>query len=134
MVGPDLESVFYASDLAISPSFETDDTLFVANKTSLFRSTNGGDTWQKVFDYCLGCGNYDPWVVLSPDFASDNTLFTSKVRGGVFRSADGGETWQQVSLGSADAKIPDFVYSLHFPGDSTTFVITEDGLFRRSGF
>ena len=31
-------------------------------------------------------GNFTPWVVMSPNFGTDNTLFTSKVCEGVFRT------------------------------------------------
>jgi len=32
-------------------------------------------------------------VVISPDFATDHTLFASGVKRGLFRSEDGGATW-----------------------------------------
>ena len=59
--------------LEFSPDFARDNTLYLGTWDGLFRSTDRGDSWQR-----LGQGLNETWtevVVLSPDFASDNTLF-----------------------------------------------------------
>jgi hypothetical protein len=93
-------------------------------------------------------GNFEPWVVVSPSFATDDTLFTSKVCGGLFRSIDGGDTWQEVSQqftvpaialspGYHTCDPPGFrslVFSPSFTTNSNLFVWTEVGIFQLSNF
>ena len=85
---------------------------------------------------------------MSPNFGTDNTLFTSKVCEGVFRSKDRGETWEDVTSqllfplidlvpGHHSCDPPGF-RTLVFPSPSTTdntvFVWTEVGISQLSDF
>ena len=77
--------------LVMSPSFSADGTLYAAAHDGLLRSNDRGETWQKVYSYDgVLEGNFEPWVAVSPTFATDNTVYTSKVCGGVFRSTGRG--------------------------------------------
>ena len=133
--------------LVISPSFGTDGTLYAATKDGLLRSSDQGANWQNVYSYDeVSEGNFSPWVALSPNFATDNSLFTSKVCGGLFRSSDRGETWQEVGesfdvpgldqySGHHTCDPPGFtslVFSPSYTSDKAVFVWTEAGLFQLS--
>ena len=87
------------SDLAISPAFAQDQTLFAAAyRGGLFRSTDGGERWVPLSDRYRPKEAHDQSpgvVVLSPDYGRDRTLFVSHY--GLQRSTDGGETWTRVS-------------------------------------
>ena len=135
--------------LVVSPSFSTDGTLYAATLDGLLRSTDQGYTWRKVYSYDQVLeGNFEPWVVLSPNFVRDKTVFTSKVCEGVFRSTDGGETWREVTLALTVPSMalslrhhvcdpPGFTslaFSPSFAADSTLFVSTEVGIFQLSNF
>ena len=135
--------------LVISPSFATDGNLYAATLDGLLRSTDRGDTWKEVYSYDeVLDGNFPPWVAISPNFAVDSTLFTSKVCEGVFRSTDGGDTWRDVSRQltvPAIALSPDYhtcdpsgftslVFSPSFTDDSTLFVWSEVGIFQLTEF
>lgn len=134
--------------LVLSPSFGADGTLYAANLDGLLRSTDRGDAWEVVYSYDeVAEGNFEPWVALSPNFATDHTLFTSKVCGGVYRSNDGGDTWREVSqeLTVPEAALspahhtcdPPGFTSLVFPqpsaANSGVFVWTEVGVFEQTG-
>jgi photosystem II stability/assembly factor-like uncharacterized protein len=97
-VSPRLERVVAVT---VSPDYDADRTVFAATgylaahgmqAGHVYRSTNGGDTWQKmpglVFLQALA---------LSPDYAHDQTVFAVSAypypAAGVYRSTDGGETW-----------------------------------------
>jgi photosystem II stability/assembly factor-like uncharacterized protein/DNA-binding beta-propeller fold protein YncE len=105
-------------DLAISPNFASDQTLFAtARRGGLYRSTDGGQTWQRLTDRYLPQEPYPQapqGVCLSPTYAQDHTLFV--LHEGLHRSIDGGETWSQ-SL--ADMSSLDF--SPDFARDRTLF-------------
>lgn len=76
--------------LAISPDYGADHTLFVRTERALFRSEDGGATWTHssvgiVIDP-------DAALVFSPNYVVDRTMFVS-TRHGVFASSDSGATW-----------------------------------------
>jgi len=79
-----------------------------ARPSGLYRSEDGGLTWHDAYSSLkLQTPLPTVAVVLSPDFATDRTVFAG-VPGGILRSADGGHTWTAVQLPSP----PPFVYSL----------------------
>ncbi len=63
--------------IAFSPAFATDHTVFVGTEAGVFKSTNGGETWNPVntgltdLDFPIHC------VAVSPDFATDHTVFAA---------------------------------------------------------
>lgn len=79
--------------LALSPAFTTDQTIFalIGDGTALQKSTDGGQSWQSyhIGPEAIFNGSH---LAVSPDYATDNTLFTTGY-GTVHRSTDGGETW-----------------------------------------
>ncbi|MCS7039403.1 MAG: hypothetical protein RMN24_04575, partial [Anaerolineae bacterium] len=93
--GPGLMGVLAASitDIALSPAYSTDDTLFVARVSgvsiggSLFRSTDRGMSWQ-----LLKNAAYVGQVQVSPAFATDRRVFML-ADNRVHYSTDAGETW-----------------------------------------
>lgn len=86
------------ADIAVSPGYATDHTLFVATVTpeggELRRSTDRGDTWQVVHEF--GDSLYWFRIGLSPNFTVDSTLFAIGF-GAMQRSTDGGVTWETLS-------------------------------------
>jgi hypothetical protein len=101
---------YVALDLAVSPGFAMDHTLFAGGfrgtleGLGVFRSTDGGDTWQPASEGLRQLRIEA--VVLSPDYPGDGTLLAfsrSSVSDGpslqlVSRSTDRGRYW--TSLGS----------------------------------
>ena len=83
-------------DLAMSPAYREDGTLFAAENRLwgvgglLFKSTDRGASWRQVYA-SAGMGQ----IVVSPDFSADHTAFTLAYNR-VQRSTDGGETWAEL--------------------------------------
>jgi ligand-binding sensor domain-containing protein len=115
-------------DLEISPDFAHDHTLFVGGSQHLgwgvgvYRSTDGGDTWQGVWNGLNYLYVYD--VAVSPNYSKDGTLLAystyrrvgligqGSVGNAVFRSTDRGLTWSLVvsdtePIGSETLPTPD---------------------------
>ena len=84
--------------LALSPIFSQDETMFVIISDQLFRSTDGGSSWQKQVDGLDHRGLLSS-VALSPAYDSDKTIFLSSDADGVYRSQDGGTSWTKVNTG-----------------------------------
>ena len=94
----------------------------------MFRSTNGGDSWQQINQGLTGSYVLD--LSISPAFATDTTLFVAIEDGGIFRSTDRGDTWQQIKPEVDYKVIPALGLSPAFATDNTLFAGTVGGVFR----
>ena len=121
------------SDLAVSPDFAQDETLFAATSATdeglgIWKSDNGGRSWHMsshgLTDLAVGD------LAISPGFAADRTLFATARRGGLYRSTNSGETWQWLT----DRYLPQEPYpqaplgvflSPTYAQDRTLFVLHE---------
>jgi len=123
--------VVYA--LAASPAFERDGICFAARGSGLYRSTDGGATWQPAYA-SLGLDEAvpTPAVAVSPDFPSDHTVFAG-VAGAILRSYDGGQTWYASALPTPPPVVSCLAVSPDYARDGVVFAGTmEDGVFRSS--
>ncbi len=104
---------------------------FAARASGLYRSTDGGRSWQSAYASLALAGALPTTsVVTSPDFASDRTVFAG-VSGGVLYSLDGGDTWQSVELGAPPPMVSALVISPDFRRDGVLLAGSmEDGVFR----
>ncbi len=124
-----LQDVTYA--LACSPGFAQDGLCFAARASGLYRSADGGRTWQSAYT-ALSLTSPLPTmaVAVSPDFASDRTVLAG-VEGGILRSDDRGRHWETVSQPSPPPVITSLAISPHYAHDGLALAGTvEDGVFR----
>ena len=116
-----LQTDYRYQDLAVSPSFAADATVFVAMFEGVFRSSNGGVNWLQLdpmpLDLILG-------LDLSPTYAADSTLAIVKYGSGVTRSFDGGATWSQSTQGIEQPYLYDVKFTPSYPSDQTLFSTT----------
>jgi photosystem II stability/assembly factor-like uncharacterized protein len=104
---------------------------FAACGSGLYRSLDGGATWQDCY---AALAPEQPLVTtavaLSPAFAADRALFAGG-HGGVLRSHDGGATWHLALLPSPPPMVAALAVSPDFMRDGTLLAATlEDGIFR----
>ena len=88
--------------LAVSPAFVADSTLFATDGRSLvFRSIDGGGTWEEVSRIAQvgGASDADVWLSISPAYPADPTLWANVEGSGAYRSTDGGQTWEPFDPG-----------------------------------
>jgi photosystem II stability/assembly factor-like uncharacterized protein len=128
-----IEEIIYGFDAP--PDYALDEysshPCFAASSSGLYISSDNGRTWLSGYD-SLGLDNSLPTlaVVVSPNFKSDQTVFTG-IPGGVLRSIDGGQNWEHKAfptpppLFSALAISPDY-----FEDGIVLAGTTEDGIFR----
>ncbi len=117
--------------LAVSPEFAQDGLCFAACRSGLYRSKDGGETWQFSYDSLnLQSPLATLAVVMSPVFASDRSVFAG-APGGILRSVDAGETWNIAMLPSPPPLVSGLVISPYFDHDGVILAGTmEDGVFR----
>ena len=83
---------------------------------SVFRTTDGGETWESMWTPAV---NSNPTDV---EWVTDNLLFIAAGNGDLFRSLDGGNTWANVNPPTAA-----WLYSVQFINETTGFVTGESG-------
>jgi len=112
------------TDLAVSPTFSSDQTLFAIVRGNLLGSTDGGRRWRRLTQ---GLGVSEPTSILvSPAFARDHTLFAGS-QSGVYRSRDGGRHWKRCSLGLRNLAIDRLAISPRYPTLPVVLAATSRG-------
>ena len=75
------------------------DTLFVAAEAgAVYRSLDGGTTWQKVLSGYIGSF----WGGLT---AKDGTIYVTGMRGNIWKSTDKGASWTKLDTAAADQSV-----------------------------
>jgi photosystem II stability/assembly factor-like uncharacterized protein len=113
-------------DIALSPTFGTDHTVFAISRHRLLRSSNLGGTWAELVN---GLANdHTMHVAAAP--SDRNVLYASVELSGVYRSADQGSTWRRTAAqpGGSTA-IADLVVSLT-SRDTVFAQLTSGALYR----
>jgi len=99
----------------LEPSIKDPDTVYAGvEDAALFRSTDGGKTWQELSGL-RGHGSGSSWapgaggmclhtILLDP--SNPNRIFIAISSAGAFRTDDGGKTWKPINRG---------LHSLHIP-------------------
>ena len=117
-------------DIAFSPDYATDKTLFSSGLwTKFLRSTNGGNSWSI---HALGTEARGLTLLLSPNFGRDKTLFVGTQKGLLFRSTNGGKKLKQLPQlpWERGNDSPSMVISPAFAEDKTLYTVAETGVYR----
>ncbi len=114
--------------LAVSPNYVEDGTLFAGTaQDGMYCSTDRGVRWTAWNFGLLDLGVLS--VSISPDFASDETVFVG-TETGLFRSTNGGRAWREVGLSPDVAPVISLAISPRFAGGGALWAGTEShGLF-----
>ncbi|MFP5256350.1 MAG: WD40/YVTN/BNR-like repeat-containing protein [Acidimicrobiia bacterium] len=124
---------------AVSPAFADDQVIFVGSVGGVFKSTDGGASWQPTGpgrSPLAEGGELDPapLLAMSPTFPTDGTLFAG-TESGLFVTRDGGATWEEVDAEGVtpDADVTAVGVSPDFAADRTVLVSVRGvGLHRSS--
>ena len=118
----------YVWELAVSPDFQTDGTIFAStDDVGVYRSTDRGGTWHNV---SRGIGHRSVRALaVSPAYGTDSTVFAGGPDG-VYKSVDGGVTWQHSISGLDNPRVLALAVSPGFAADSTILAGVSDGLYR----
>ena len=124
-------SKYYDILLAVSPSYNNDKTLFAAGGEGIFKSSDGGETWQQSGHASLS-GHYVFAIAVSPDYANDQTVVVSVKGKGLFKSADGGATFSELGerLLADNHEMRHIAFSPMYPSDRTLYAVSLEDLFR----
>jgi photosystem II stability/assembly factor-like uncharacterized protein len=111
--------------MTISPDYEHDRGIYMGNRFGdIYRSRDGG----KSFDIIGNAGGHVRSLVLSPEFATDSTMFAAIPKNPTVRvSVDGGETWSETARGLP--RVMHLAMSPNYGTDRKLFAGTRNGLF-----
>ncbi len=84
----------YAMVYQILKDPDNDNTLYVATNKGLFKTTDGGNTFQRIDDHHFRSIAFQP--------GSDTNMYGGDSWGGIFYSTDAGDSWTQVVDKSSD--------------------------------
>lgn len=105
----------------LSPKYQQDQALFIIVRGNLFKSVDGGYSWQRIVN---GLDNRSSLAGLSISQTS-SILFLSSFEDGIYKSSDGGNSWQNVNNGleilnievlEIAPNVPDFVLAADSEG------------------
>ncbi len=96
----------------------------------LFRSSNGGENWERATH--LHAADLAPvtCIAASPRFEHDGTALAGTEGTGVWRSEDGGRRWLLANYGLFDQSVQALLTAPSWDGEEVTLAGTSEGLFR----
>lgn len=86
----------------LSPTYDRDKTLFVIVRGMLFKSTDGGQRWKRIWKGLDNIGNLSSLAISSQN---KKNLFVSTLGDGIYKSQDEGNSWSKVNNGLETLKI-----------------------------
>jgi photosystem II stability/assembly factor-like uncharacterized protein len=114
----------------VSPTYSEDSTLYIIVRNNLFRSENGGETWDRL-STGLDDQQFPASLAVAP--ANGKVLYTASPEAGIYQSLDGGNTWQPSNGDLTDIAInwvrvaPDDANLVFAQIDDTALYKTTDG-------
>jgi photosystem II stability/assembly factor-like uncharacterized protein len=122
-------------DLAASPNYFFDRTLFVGGNWGVYKSQDRGETWVEVKDGLIDKAINE--IEISPNYYNDHTIFAGGNNFGVFKSVNGGDSWEYVSsdlpqsTGYSGPSIEALEISPNYANDGTIFTsVRYEAIFR----
>ncbi len=119
--------------LAISPDYETDDTVYVGTDVGLFKTTSGGESWEQIELSVFGGSRHTiKSLAISPNYKNDKTIMCSVKGKGVLKSEDAGLTWSEVGteLINENFLFHFILFSPLYSTDKTVYGASHEELFR----
>lgn len=102
--------------LHLSPDFADDHTLFAGTEACLFRSNNGGHSWQET-TLPIGSGS-----VLSLAALQKRLVIATEEKG-LFQSPDNGDSWQPIAETTELGEVKDMI-----PSNEGLYILAESDL------
>lgn len=115
--------------LQISRTFSQDGTLYLGGFAGLFRSTDRGQNWSKL--WTLSVNRIEGFAV-SPTYAENGMLLTTTYDRGAYVSEDGGKTWENRSEGLGQPRLEGAAFSPNYAQDGLLFTNTNRHLYQSS--
>jgi photosystem II stability/assembly factor-like uncharacterized protein len=90
------------TEVTISPTYEQDRTAFINVRRNIFKSTDGGDSWQRIVN---GLDNHINLASLTIAPQTKKILFVLAPENGIYKSTDEGNSWSKVNQGLSNLNL-----------------------------
>jgi photosystem II stability/assembly factor-like uncharacterized protein len=98
------------TEVAISPTYDRDRTVLINVRRNIFKSTDGGDSWQRIVN---GLNNHVNLASLIIAPQTKQTLFVLAPEDGIYKSTDEGNSWFKVNQGLSNLNLDFLAISPH---------------------
>ena len=120
--------------LIISPNFAVDRTLYASGLQGVYKTVDGGKTWQLLTAGTPLDGRYNDHIrlTISPNYAEDNTVIAG-TDNGFYLTRNSGKSWEELQSPAygKNVYIEDVAISPNYASDRTFIVSTRGrGLFK----
>ncbi len=92
---PGASNFSLVNGLAIDPSNSSTDVVYAATLFGIFKSTDGGSTWNSSLYNGISC--FYSEVAVTPTGIVYATLDSTSANGGIWKSTDAGSTWTKIT-------------------------------------
>ena len=116
------------ADMAVSPAYAEDQTVFAIVRGRLMRSTDGGRTWVEIVRGIGGTTQALSRVAVAPTDA--RVVYVTTRGDGVLKSEDGGTSWRSANRGLTNLNLQDIAISPMSPDVALAAAGVFGGLFR----
>lgn len=133
-IGPDLDGarLAYPVDMAISPDYDSDCTLYVATQNDgVSKSTDCGTSWFTANNGLTEARLLQ--VKIPPDATNANTVFVLAENGYLFQTTDGGANWMLISTQPEQFDRRNLALSAEFSSDRTMYAAAKDWAWQQMG-
>ncbi|MGB3509383.1 MAG: glycosyltransferase family 39 protein [Microcoleaceae cyanobacterium] len=96
------------TQIEVSPNYKQDQTVLIVVRGNLYRSSNGGTSWQRITQ---GLDNSSSIADLELSQQNDDLAFLGTTGDGIYRSSDKGFTWEKISADLDEVAIQQIVVS-----------------------
>lgn len=107
------------TQVRLSPNYQENQTLFIITRLNLFKSINGGKSWQRIVN---GLDNKGKFKILSGNNKNNQVMYLSSYFDGIYKTEDGGNSWFKVNNGLNNLK----VNQLNVAPNSENFVLVSE--------
>ena len=90
----DLTFADFGAELAVSPDFASDNTVWAGTELGLWRSRSAGDTWERLKTDAFSEDGFIDMIALSPASLPERRIIVTVKGEGMFQSSDDGATFQ----------------------------------------
>jgi photosystem II stability/assembly factor-like uncharacterized protein len=120
--------------IVFSPNYGSDETIFTSAWNTFFISKNRGRTWTNSNSLRTAKASEDSevsgsfFIVVSPNFASDRTIYLGDINGSILESTDGGFNFSRI--GNVAHPLYSLVISPNFTSDRTLYAGTYENVYK----
>jgi photosystem II stability/assembly factor-like uncharacterized protein len=107
-------------EIAFSPEYLKDQTLFAGGPEGLYMSVDKGSTWKRLlFAFAEGVNS----IAISPNYAQDHTIIVG-TKSGIYGSKDSGNSWFTLQRGVVN----NYIVQIGSDSNNNYFALSFDGI------